>query len=121
MDIAIAVVIFLIAVFVFYALLNKSVPSKEKKLNEDAMIISKELGSKDSLVRLVDNDELNESKFIYFKNLSYFELKAHLKAESDFCIYLEDEKGYLVLVNYSVKGFGSGIINITGVPCNSSS
>ena len=52
------------------------------------------------------------------KNLSYHELKSRLRMEGDFCIYFEDEKGNIVLINNSYKGIGASNINISGTPCS---
>jgi hypothetical protein len=52
------------------------------------------------------------------KKLSYDELKRALKIEGDFCIYLENEMGYVIVLNNSYKGIGSPNINISKTPCN---
>ena len=119
MDILVGLVIFLVAVFVFYALVSSSTPHKKEKLEEDASILSRLTTSDNSLMGLISNNELNESRFISLKNQSYSQLKSQIKLDSDFCIFLEDEMGRVIEVNFTYKGLGSGKINITGTPCNS--
>ena len=119
MDVVLGVVVFLIAVFVFYNLITYSRPPPEKKLKEDASFISKLVTADNSMIEMVFDNEFNESKFISLKNVSYRILKSNMKIDSDFCIYLEDEKGNIIEVNFTYKGLGAGSINVTGTPCNS--
>ena len=117
-DISLGVVIFIAAFFIFYAILNANPNTNASKLKEEASIIIKQLISGGSPPRVVDDNELNVSKINEIKNLSYDELKRRLRVDSDFCIYFEDEKGYLVLINNSYKGVGAPNINLSGAPCS---
>jgi hypothetical protein len=78
----------------------------------------RQVASGESNVRIVDNNQVNISKFNELKNLSYDDLKSALRISGDFCIYLEDEKGNIVLINNSYKGIGSPNINLSGTPCS---
>jgi len=117
-DIILGVIVFMAAFFVFYALLNADQGSKAGSLKEEASVIIKQVTADNSLVRVIDSNEVNISRLNELKNLSYDELKRRLKIEGDFCIYLEDEKGNLILINNSYKGIGAANINLSGAPCS---
>ena len=117
-DIILAVIIFIGTFFVFYTLLNINPNVKASALKEEASIVIRQVASGDTSIRIVDNNELNITKLNELKNLSYDELKRRLRIEGDFCIYIEDEKGNLMLINNSYKGIGSPIINLSGTPCS---
>lgn len=117
-DITLGVVVFIAAFFVFYAILSSNPNTKASNLKEDASSVIRQLVSADSLPRIVDGNEINVSKLNELKNLSYEELKRSLRVEGDFCLYFEDDKGYVVLINNSYKGIGASIINISGTPCS---
>ena len=116
-DIIIAVLVFIGAFFVVYALLNSSPEAKTNSLKDEASIIVKKVTSDGSL-KIIDGNEINESKLNELKNLPYDELKRILAIEGDFCIYFEDDKGNLVLIDNSYKGVGSQNIVIGGTPCS---
>ena len=118
MDIIIAVVIFISAFFIYYALVSSNPSEKAKSLKEDATSIIKQVGTEDSSLRVIDNKMLNESKLGGLKNLSYDDLKTMFRTEGDFCIYIEDDNGNIVIINNSYRGIGSSNINISGVPCS---
>lgn len=117
-DIAIGIIVFMAAFFVLYALLGQNPAAKVSSLKEEASNIIKQLISGGYPLRIVDDNEINISKLNELKNLSYDELKIQLRAEGDFCIYFEDDKGNIVLINNSYKGIGSGSINLSGTPCS---
>ncbi len=117
-DIALGVIIFIAAFFIFYSILNSGPNATAGNLKEEASTIIKQLVSGGSPPRIVDNNEINVSKINELKNLSYSELKNRLRIEGDFCIYLEDNKGYIVLINNSYKGVGAPNINLSGTPCS---
>ncbi len=116
-DIALGVIIFMAAFFIFYALLNANPNTKASNLKEEASIVIKQITS-EGQIRIIDNNEINISKINELKSLSYEELKRRLRIEGDFCIYLEDEKGNLILINNSYRGIGSPNINLSGTPCS---
>ncbi len=117
-DVILAVIIFMGAFFIFYALLYGNSNTEAGSLKEDASIVIKQVSSGDSSLKILNKNELNISKANELKNLSYEELKQRLRVEGDFCIYIEDENGNLVLINNSYKGIGSSSINISGTPCS---
>lgn len=118
MDIILAVVLFLGSFFLFYALLNDDSQSRAKNLRDGASVVIKQVSSEGVPVNFVYKQQINLSRMNELKNLSYEELKGMLRVEGDFCIYLEDEKGYVIILNNSYKGIGSGNINISKTPCN---
>ena len=117
-DISLAVLVFIGAFFVFYALLNANPNTKVTNLKKEASAIVKEIASDDAALRIIDGNELNESKSGQLKNLTYEELKRRLRVAGDFCIFLEDDKGNIVLINNTYKGIGSPNIYLNGTHCN---
>ena len=117
-DIALGVVIFIVAFFIFYGILNANPNTNANKLKEEATLIIKQATAEGGTIAIINGNQLNVSKINELKNLSYDELKRRLRVESDFCIYFEDEKGYLVLINNSYKGVGAPNINLSGAPCS---
>ena len=116
-DVILGVILFLSAFFIFYSLLNQNF-NKTDSLKQEASSVIKEVSSGDSLIRIVDNNELNITRIGMLKNISYDELKFKFRIEGDFCIYIEDEEGNLVLINNSYRSIGSPMINVSGVPCS---
>ena len=119
MDVIIASIVFMAAFFAFYALLNRNTTLGPEELKDEASILIREMSSPDAPLRIIDNNELNITKLNDLKNLTYNELKRRLRVSSDFCIFLENERGELILLNNSYKGIGAPSINISGTPCNS--
>ena len=117
-DITLAVIIFIGAFFIFYLLLYQNSNTKASNLKDEASIIIKQVSSGDSSLKVLNKNEINATKINELKNLSYEELKQRLRVEGDFCIYVEDENGNIVLLNNSYKGVGSSNINISGTPCS---
>ena len=117
-DVALGVVIFIGAFFIFYGLLNENPNTTVSKLKDEALTVIKQLISGASPPRIVDDNQLNITKINQLKNLSYDELKRRLRVEDDFCIYFEDENGNLILINNSYKGVGASKINLSGTPCS---
>ena len=117
-DIITAVVVFIVAFFIFQFSLNTNPNAKAKNLKEEASAVIKQVASDEAIIRVVDNNEINESKLAELKNLDYNELKRNLRIEGDFCLYLEDDSGNIVLINNSYKGIGSPNINLSNTPCS---
>ncbi len=117
-DIILAVVLFMGAFFLFYALLDVSPSTKAKNLEEGASIVIRQVSSEGISVGILDKQQISISRLNELKNLTYDELKKRLRVEGDFCIYLENDKGEILLLNNSYKGIGSGSINISNTPCN---
>ena len=118
LDITLAVIVFIITFLVVYGLLNESPNSKIGALRDEASIILQQIVSSDAPYRIIDSNEVNVSKLNQLKNISYDELRSVLRIEGDFCIFMEDDKGSLVLMNNSYVGVGSPNIILSGVPCS---
>ena len=104
--------------FVFYALFSGDPAAKAKSLMDDASTVIKQVSSEGVDVKIIDNQQINITKMNELKNMSYEELKRTFRIEGDFCIYLEDDRGYAIILNNSYKGIGSPNINISNTPCN---
>ena len=117
-DIALGIIVFMAAFFIFYSLLSENPNTKAVSLRNDASAIIEQVGSGNGLIRLINNNEVNITKANELKNISYDELKRRLRIESDFCIYLEDDRGYIVILNNSYRGIGAPSINLSGAPCS---
>lgn len=117
-DIAVGVIIFIAAFLVFYTLFNTNPNTQAANLKQEASTVIKQIASEDATLKIVDNNEINISKINELKNMSYDELKRILRVEGDFCLYLEDDKGYVILINDSYKGVGAPTINVSGTPCS---
>ena len=116
MDIMLAVVIFIGAIFVVYSILSGSKADTAGKLEEDAALVLDNLASEDFEISVVDGVELNEAKLLGLLNEEYPDLKQKIRAGSDFCIFLEDEEGKLVYIS-NKPGIGSDKIKVSDQPC----
>ena len=99
-------------------MLNENPNTKAKQLSDDATVVLKQLTSEDALYRLVDNNEVNATKVRDLKNVNYEELKRRLRIEGDFCIYFQDDKGNIILIDNTYRSIGSPNINLNNVPCS---
>ena len=117
-DVILAVVIFMGSFFIYYALANSSPDSEVAGLKADANSVIKQVSNEGNTLSVVSQQEINITKIGELKNLNYDDLKSQLRVDGDFCIYIEDEKGNLVMINESYRGVGSQNINISGVPCS---
>ncbi len=118
LDATIAVVIFMGAIVVFYSYLNNQTDTKHRLLSGQATMISRLLTADDSSIRVVKNGSIDDEKLMELRGIEYKQLKGQLKISSDFCIYLEDGDGNIVLINNLHKGIGSDKINLSNAPCN---
>jgi len=117
-DIALAVIVFIGGFFMFYLILYSSPNEKAKSLKEEAATVIKQVAAEDAQLNVISMNEVNISKINKLKNINYDELKRMFRIEGDFCLYFEDDKGNLVLINNSYRGVGSALINLSGVPCS---
>lgn len=116
MDIMLAVVIFIGAIFVGYSILSGNKGDPAKALQEDAALVLGNLASKDSEISIVNGGEINDAKLQELVDKEYPELKQLIRSGSDFCIFLEDNEGNLVYIS-SKPGIGSDKIKISGQAC----
>lgn len=118
MDITIGVIVFIVAFFIVYSLLNPDQKAKASELKEEASTVIQQIASEEAPLRIVDNNEIKEERLNELKSLSYDELKRKLRVEGDFCIYIEDDKGNIVPIDSTHKGIGSSKIFIGDKPCS---
>lgn len=116
-DVMLAVVIFIGALFVVYSILSGNKGDTASKLEEDAASVLSNLASKDSEISIVNGGEINDAKLQELLNKEYPELKQLIRSGSDFCIFLEDNEGNLVYIS-NKPGIGSNKIKISGRPCD---
>ena len=116
-DIMLAMVIFLGAIFVTYSVLQGGKGGKTKDLEKDASLVLDNLASQNNRVGIVNGIEINQTKLGELLVATYPELKEKIRARSDFCIYLEDENGDVIYLSDSQQGIGSDKISISDQPC----
>ena len=65
----------------------------------------------------IQGSKVDSQKLRAALNMSYENLRSLLGVRSDFCIYIEDENGYLVPMENKI-GLGSPLANLSGKACN---
>ena len=118
MDISLGVIIFIASFFIVYSAINPKPAAIVSNLREEATVIIRQIASGSSPMSVVVDNEVIVNKLNELKNLTYEELKQRLRIEGDFCIYMEDENGNIVLINNSYRGVGSPNIDLAGAPCS---
>jgi hypothetical protein len=68
-------------------------------------------------IGFIDGGKIDREKLEQFANITYNETKKILGVQSDFCIYFEDEEGYIVNVSGPMVGIGSEKGKISGIDC----
>ena len=117
-DIALAAIIFIVAFFVFYSLLNANTNAKASNLKDEAYVVVNQITNEDSLVNVVDGNEVSVNKLNELKDMGYDELKKRLRVDGDFCIYMEDSDGNVILIDNTYSGIGAPTIQLRGTPCS---
>ena len=90
----------LAVIAVIYTELNKPAMEAEKITN---MILDDHKSS------FANNGIVDEIKLEKIRNMDYGDFKKSLNAKNDFCVYIEDENGNLILAKGSAKLNGDGI------------
>jgi len=121
MDIALAVIIFIVTFFIIYSIITNKTTDDLSSLRQEAERVSKEATSQSSSLSIVNGKALNETKMQNLLEQNYSDIKKKIRIENEFCIYFEDEEGNLInftdVLGDSASGIGSQEINISGVPC----
>ncbi|HLC49823.1 MAG TPA: hypothetical protein VJI97_00160 [Candidatus Nanoarchaeia archaeon] len=117
-DVALGFIIFMSAFFIAYTMINSNDDVKVDSLKKQSLTIIKQVTSEDSNLKVVDNNEISDQKLDELKDMDYEDLKRKLRADKDFCIYIEDENGNLVTMNNNYLGIGSPDIDLAGTPCS---
>jgi hypothetical protein len=106
-DVMLAVIIFISAIFLFYSLLDTKQNTKADELKDDAELVMDRMNVTEDVVQV---DQILDEE--------YPDLKAKVKVENEFCVYLEDEEGNLIKLNEDKVGVGSDTITIDGTQCS---
>ncbi len=98
--------VFIVAVIALAAavLEKASHPETEAKKIKDMLLDDHELS-------LVEEGVIEDSRLDKIKDTSYKDLKSSLDAKNDFCLYIEDENGNVILAK------GSSRLGNDGIPC----
>jgi len=117
MEVMIAVVLFMGIIFLFFSLFSAGSGTKEKELQEDASKVIGDIYSDDPVIGILDGNRINSTKLENILGMNYSDIKEQLKIRNDFCLYLEDENGNIIYLNYTHSGIGSSSINVSNVSC----
>ncbi len=118
MDVMLAIVVFIGTIFVFYAIFSSSQKGTSEELKRDASKVLKSVSSEDPDVGIMDGIEVDEAKLEQLLGENYDVIKGKIRAEKDFCIFLEDKNGDIIYISPGQPGIGSGKIRISDVPCD---
>ena len=118
MDIMIALVVFIVTVFVFYSIMEGKQDGKTEELQDEASIVLDNIVSEDSNVGILDGTEIDETKLQQLLGEDYETIKEKIRVKNDFCIFLEDENGDVIYISPNQPGVGSPKIKISGDPCD---
>ena len=101
-EITLVLIVAVIAIFAsIYGKLNKPPGMEAEKITE--MILD------NHHVSFATNGVIDENKLKEIKNMNYNDFKKSLNAQNDFCIYIEDENGNILLAKGSSKLNGDGL------------
>jgi cytoskeletal protein RodZ len=119
MDLIIAVIVFLLAVGIFYFFTNERVNEGESKLVVESENAAETVLS-DTDVGLLEGDAINETKLeemVRRSQTDYEGLKRDLGVQNDFCVVMLDENENVILLSdgtiHDLVGFGSPDLNVT--------
>ena len=117
MDVMLAIVIFVGTIFAIYAIFGSN-QKDAKELEQDAARVLKSVSSDDPDVGIVDGIEVDEAKLEQLLGEDYAVIKEQMRADKDFCIFLEDENGDVIYISPGQAGIGSSKIKISDIPCS---
>ncbi len=94
----IALVLIVAIIAIIFSISNKSnEPSKMEAERITAMLLD------DHGISFASGGVIDENKLKGIQNMDYLDFKNSLKAKNDFCIYIEDENGNIILAKGSSK------------------
>jgi len=114
----IAIVVFAGAIFFIYAIFNANQGDGAKELETDASKVLESVASEDPNVGIVEGIEVEEAKLQQLLGEDYNTIKEKIRADKDFCIFLEDENGGIIYISPGQPGIGSNTIRVSDVPCD---
>lgn len=118
LDALIAMALFMVAIMAFFYITSYSATSKKtESIEQESQTLPESLLAEgnESKGFVIDN-RINPEKLSEFANQSYDEIKKNLGIKNDFCIHIEDENGFLILIN-NKTGIGSSKAMINGSVC----
>ena len=118
MDVMLAIVIFVGTIFVFYAIFSANQKGATEELEKNAAKVLKSVSSEDPNVGIIDGVEVDDAKLEQLLGKDYDIIKEQIRAEKDFCIFLEDENGNIIYISPGQPGIGSSKIRVSNIPCN---
>ena len=118
MDVMLAIVVFAGTIFVFYAIFSGNQKVASEELEKDASKVLKSVSSEDPNVGIMDGIDVDEAKLEQLLGEDYDTIKEQIRAEKDFCIFLEDENGDVIYISPGQAGIGSSKIRVSDVPCD---
>lgn len=86
--------------------------SISNKVNEPARVEAEKIAEMildDHSISFASNGVIDENKLKEIQNMDYNDFKKALKAKNDFCIYIEDENGNIILAKGPSKLNGKSI------------
>jgi hypothetical protein len=108
-------IVFGLAILFIIAVLSSS----NKDLKYTAEHITSRVLSSNSDLSILKNGQVDENKLTKLSFRDYEELKELFDVDADFCVYLEDENGNLILIDGGFNGIGSNNIYVSGEECGS--
>jgi hypothetical protein len=125
LDIILAFVIFMLIVGIFYTLLSNNKKTTIEDVQLEATTLSGALDTSSgvgSKLSIIEDGSINKDKIKTLYDADYEKLKDQFGIKGDFCIYMVDQYGNLVVINTTdglKNGFGNGNLTINDVPCGS--
>ncbi|TAL56726.1 MAG: hypothetical protein EPN86_02555 [Nanoarchaeota archaeon] len=111
-DLVIAIVIFVtIIVGFFYVIQIFSQRDQTAALKQQVENLPSSLQENSSKVAFIEGNEINIQRLIQFARMNYSEIQNELGITSDFCVYIEDEKGNIIPID-GKAGVGSDKVQI---------
>jgi hypothetical protein len=125
LDIILAFVVFVLIIGIFYALLSNDKKDKTADLTLESKTVVSSLDAangQNNNLTVIDQGIVEPNKLQKLYESDYMTLKRQLGIKGDFCIYLIDQYGGIIVVNTSagqVGSFGGGNFTINGKSCGS--
>jgi hypothetical protein len=130
LDSMIAMFVFIAAIVAFIVLLSVNIiPDRAETLKEESNLIPRLVSNPENVKYAIINDNTVDKEVVKsIQDLyTYDEIKDLIGTKSDFCIYFEDDEGYLLNMSYEVGssstdvGIGDGRITLTSsnIKCSS--
>lgn len=118
LDALIAIALFTVAIMAFFYITSFSAASKkvESIERESEKLPESLVAEENKSIGFIIENKISSEKLNEFANKSYEEIKKGLGIKNDFCIHIEDEFGYVILIN-NKTGIGSSKAKINGTEC----